>query len=84
MLARAQLALGEPAADIARPLTEYVALLERAEYRLFEGELHELRVRLAIAKATKPRRPPPCDAPAIVNTRLGMTAHAARVLTEMA
>jgi hypothetical protein len=47
VLARAQLELGAPAADIARTLDEYAALLKRTEFRLFEGELHELRARLA-------------------------------------
>ncbi len=47
VLARAQLALGEPAADIASTLDEYAALLERTEFHLFEGELYELRARLA-------------------------------------
>ena len=45
--ARRLLELGTPAADIARTLDEYAALLERTEFRFFEGELHELRARLA-------------------------------------
>jgi len=47
VLARAQIELGVPAVDIARTLDEYAALLERTEFRFFEGELHELRARLA-------------------------------------
>ena len=47
VLARAQLALEEPAADIASTLDEYAALLERTGLHLYEGELHELRARLA-------------------------------------
>ena len=47
MLARAQLALSEPAADIVSTLDEYAALLERTEFHLYEGELHELRARLS-------------------------------------
>ena len=47
VIARAQLELSAPAANIARTLDEYAALLERTEFRLFEGELHELRARLA-------------------------------------
>ena len=79
VLARAQLALGEPAADIARTLDDYAALLERTEFHLFEGELHELRARLAdregrqIEKAAALERARACYA------RFGMTAQAARV-----
>ena len=47
VLARAQLELRAPVADIARTLDEYAELLERTEFRLFEGELHQLRARLA-------------------------------------
>jgi hypothetical protein len=47
VLARAQLELHAPAADITRTLDEYAGLLERMEFHLFEGELYELRGRLA-------------------------------------
>jgi ATP/maltotriose-dependent transcriptional regulator MalT len=83
VLARAQLALGEPAADIASTLDEYAALLERTEFHLFEGELHELRARLAdregnhAEKAASPQRAYDCY------TAFGMTAQAARVKDAM-
>lgn len=47
VLARAQIELRAPAAEIVRTFDEYAALLERTEFRLFEGELYELRGRLA-------------------------------------
>ena len=84
MLARAQLALGEPAADIARPLAEYVALLERTEYRLFEGERHEPRARLADREGHQAETAAALQRARDCYTRFGMTAHAARLATEMA
>ena len=47
VLARAQLALAEPTADITSTLDEYAALLVRSQFHVYEGELHELRARLA-------------------------------------
>ncbi|MGR9092976.1 MAG: ATP-binding protein, partial [Gammaproteobacteria bacterium] len=47
VLARAQLELAEPAAGITSTLDEYEALLTRTGFRIYEGELHELRARLA-------------------------------------
>ena len=47
VLARAELELGAPEADIAHTLDEYAALLERTGFRLFEGKLHKLRAGLA-------------------------------------
>ncbi len=49
MLARAQLELRAPAADIASALDEYAELLKRMDFCLFEGELYELRDREGIA-----------------------------------
>ena len=78
MLVRAQLALNGAAADIARTLDEYAALLERTGFHLYEGELHELRGRLADreghrAEKTTALRARDCY------TRFGMTAQASRV-----
>ena len=47
VLARAQLALAESDADITSTLDEYAALLARTKFHIYEGELHELRARLA-------------------------------------
>jgi hypothetical protein len=47
VLARAELDLRAPAADIARTLDEYAALLKGMDFPLLEGELHQLRARLA-------------------------------------
>jgi hypothetical protein len=46
-MAPARPRLAEPAADIARTLDQYAALLGRTAFHLYEGELHELRARLA-------------------------------------
>jgi adenylate cyclase len=84
VLVRAQLALGEPAAAITATLDEYAALLERTEFHLYEGELHELRARLAkregrvAEKTTALQRAHDCY------TRFGMTTQAARVAEELA
>ena len=59
VLARAELELDAPAADVARTLDEYAALLERTEFRVFEGELHQLRARLANREGRHVERPPP-------------------------
>ena len=45
-LARAQLALGEPASEVARTLDEYAAAIEYTGMRMCERELAELRARL--------------------------------------
>jgi len=79
VLARAQLELGEPAADIARTLDEYAALLERTEFHLFEGELHELRARLADREGHHAEQAAALQRARDCYTRFGMTAQAARV-----
>ncbi len=79
VLARAQLALDEPAADIARTLDEYAALLERTEFHLFEGELHELRARLADREGQQAEKTAALQRAHDCYTRFGMTAQAARV-----
>ncbi len=45
-LARAQLALDEPASEVERTLDEYAAAIEHTGMRLFERELTELRALL--------------------------------------
>lgn len=79
ILARAQLTLAEPAADIAFTLDEYEALLTRTGLHVYEGELDELRAQLAeregqhAAQAATLARAHDCY------TRLGMSVQAARV-----
>jgi hypothetical protein len=79
VLARAQLELGEPAADIAGTLDEYAALLERTEFHLLEGELHELRARLADREGHETEKAAALQRARDCYTRFGMTAQAARV-----
>ncbi len=79
VLARAQLALGEPAADIERTLDEYAALLERTEFHLFEGELHELRARLADREGRHAERAAALKLSYDCYTSFGMTAQATRM-----
>jgi len=79
VLARAQLALGEPAGDIASTLDAYAALLARTGARLFEGELHELRARLAERKGHQAEKAASLKRALDCYTSLGMTAQAARV-----
>ena len=83
VLARAQLALGEPTADIASTLDEYAALLERTGFHLFEGELHELRARLADREGHQAEQAAALQRAHDCYTRFGMTAHAARVAKEI-
>ena len=47
VLARAQFALTEPASSITDTLDEYGTLLKRTGFHVYEGELYELRARLA-------------------------------------
>jgi adenylate cyclase len=81
VLARAQLALGEPADDITSTLDEYAALLERTELHLFEGELYELRARLAEREGHEAEKTAALRRAQDCYTRFGMTAQAARVAT---
>ena len=83
VLACAQLALGEPAADITSTLDEYAALLERTEFHLFEGELHELRARLAEREGHEAEKIIALQRAHDCYTRFGMTANAARVVGEL-
>jgi class 3 adenylate cyclase len=79
VLARAQLALGEPAADIERTLDEYAALLERTEFHLFQGELHELRARLADREGRHAEKAAALQRAYDCYTSFGMVQQAARV-----
>ncbi|MBI3682550.1 MAG: AAA family ATPase [Acidobacteria bacterium] len=83
VLARSQLALAEPAADIASTLDEYAALLERTEFHLFEGELHELRAQLAEREGRAAEKTAALQRAHECYTRFGMTAQAARVMKEI-
>jgi adenylate cyclase len=79
VLARAQLELHEPAADIAATLDEYAALLERSGFHLFEGELHELRARLAAREGQRDEVVAALARAHECYIRFGMTAQTARV-----
>jgi adenylate cyclase len=83
VLARAQLELGEPVADIARTLDEYAALLDHTGFHLFEGELHELRARLADREGHQTEKAAALQRARDCYTRFGMTAQAARVAQAM-
>lgn len=83
VLVRAQLELNEPAADIARTLDEYAALLERTGFHLYEGELHELRARLADREGQEAEKTAALKRARDSYTRFGMTAQALRVAQAM-
>ncbi len=79
VLARAQLALNEPSADIAATLDEYAALLASTGFHLHEGELHELRAQLAKRESRKAEQVSALARAHDSYTRFGMTSQAARV-----
>ena len=79
VLARAQLALSEPAADIALTLDEYEALLTRTGFHVYEGELHELRARLAGREGQRTEQAAALAHAHACYTRFGMIAQAGRV-----
>ena len=79
MLARAQLALRESAAEIAATLDEYASLLARTEFHLFEGELHELRAQLADREGHHAVQTASLALARDCYAGFGMTAHVARV-----
>jgi hypothetical protein len=83
VLARAQLALGEPADDITSTLDEYAALLERTEFHLYEGELYELRARLAAREGRAAEKTAALQRAYDCYTRFSMTTYAARVAEEL-
>ncbi len=84
VLARAQLALVEPAANIAATLDEYAALLERTGFHLYAGELHELRARLAEREGHQADRTAALQRAFDSYTQFGMTEQAERIATAMA
>ena len=79
VLAHAQLALTEPAADIAATLDEYEALLTRTGHHLYEGELHELRAKLAAREGHPAERTAALARAHACYTRFGMLTQAARI-----
>ena len=79
LLARAQLALTEPAADIAHTLDEYEELLARTEFHVYAGELHELRARLAAREGQHPKCTAALARAYACYTRFNMTEQAARI-----
>ena len=79
VLARAQLALAEPAADIASTLDEYEALLTRTGFHVYEGELHELRAQLFEREGLQAARGTALARARDCYTRFGMLAQARRV-----
>ncbi len=79
VLALAQLELGEPAGDVASTLDEYAALLERTGARIFEGELYELRARLAQREGDQAGRGAALRRAFDSYTRMGMVLQAERV-----
>jgi hypothetical protein len=79
VLARAQLALAEPAADISGTLDEYESLLTRTGFHVYEGELHELRARLAERESQTAERAAALASAQECYTRFGMNEQAARV-----
>jgi hypothetical protein len=83
VLARAQLALNESAVDITSTLDEYAALLEHTAFHLYEGELYELRARLAEREGHQAEKTAALQRAHDCYTRFGMTAHAARVAEEL-
>jgi hypothetical protein len=78
-LARAQLALHEPSADIAATLGEYATLLARTGFTLFEGELHELGAQLAARDGERDAQVRALHRAHAGYVRFGMTARADRV-----
>ena len=60
-------------------LDEYAALLERTEFHLYEGELHELRARLAEREGHEAEKVAALLSAYVCYTRFGMTAQAERV-----
>jgi hypothetical protein len=80
VLARAQLALHEPSADIAATLDEYSTLLARTGFALFEGELHELRALLADREGQDDVRRAARMAAHAAYNRFGMQRHIDRLV----
>ena len=82
-LARVQLALEEPAADVERTLADYEKLLERTRFRVIEGPLHESRAKLAERAGDRAERAAALGRARDVYTACGMTRDAERVGREL-
>ncbi len=82
-LARVQLALDEPAADVERNLARYEKLLARTRFRLLEGPLHECRATLAERAGDSAERAAALGRALDVYTVCGMTPDAERVGREL-
>ncbi|MEN8160237.1 MAG: AAA family ATPase, partial [Myxococcota bacterium] len=83
VLTRTQLALGESAEEISSTLAEYAAILERTEMNVLEGELHELRARLADREGRAEARTAARKLALAAYTRFGMETQAARLTEEL-
>ena len=84
VLARAQMALDEPTEAIASTLDEYTGILTERRLRLFEGELHELRARLASRTgATARAAAAELREAHRLYTEMGATGHAERLAKEL-
>ena len=79
VLAETQLALGLPVPDIAGTLDEYETLLTRTGFSIYEGEMHELRARLAEREGQEVERATALARALVCYARFGMTEQAARV-----
>ena len=77
--ARAQLALTEPAADIASTLDEYSSLLASTGFHVYEGELYELHAQLAEREGQNSNRAEALTRALDCYTRFGMSAQANRI-----
>jgi hypothetical protein len=76
VLARAQLALHESAADIRPTLDEYESLLTRTGLRLLQGELHEIRAELAAREGATAERVQALKTAGALYAQMGLTAKA--------
>ena len=79
VFARAQLALEEPALDVAATLDDYEALLTRTGFRIYEGELNELRAELAGREGQQAEQAVALAQAHDCYVHFGMLAHAQRL-----
>ena len=79
VLARAQLALAEPTSAISETLDEYEAVLQRTGFHIYDGEMHDLRARLAAREGHEAERSAALARAHDCYTRFGMTERAGRV-----
>jgi adenylate cyclase len=83
VLARAQMALDEPAEAIGATLDEYAAVLTQRRLRLFEPELHELHARLASSVGEQDRAAAELEHACRLYRQVGATRHAERLAREL-